>query len=275
MKKRNGSDVSLTEAIALQAEHAAVDKIVQSAGMTFFLAASAGIFVAIATVFHTVLQTGPRWIGLLSSGLCFTLGLIPVILCRADLCPAAIPMTNINVRIHRTRLAGHAFAVCCGNLAGILFFAALLFISGLYLSGNGHWGLKVLEMASKAGQRGVITNFALGIAGNFLLGGAVALSYMRRSLSDKIIAMMLPVCLFTALGAAHFTVGLLLIPLAIVIRDSASASFWLLTNAQAAQYPALTWGNLLGAYLIPVMLGNMIGGRALIVLLYGRLTRKQ
>ncbi len=54
------------------------------------------------------------------------------------------------------------------------------------------------------------------------------------------------------------------VPLGILIRTWAPASFWLAIGAAPTQHDALTWSNFLVANLLPVTIGNIIGGVALV-----------
>jgi formate transporter len=97
---------------------------------------------------------------------------------------------------------------------------------------------------------------------------AVWLSYSGHSLSDKIFAMLLPIGMFVASGFEHSIANMFLIPLAIIIRDYAPAAFWQGIHATPDQFPALTMSNFIIDNLIPVTLGNIIGGGLLVGLTY-------
>jgi formate transporter len=58
------------------------------------------------------------------------------------------------------------------------------------------------------------------------------------------------------------------IPIGLFIKLGASASFWQSVGATAADYPNLTWGNFFLANLLPVTIGNIIGGSAMVGLVY-------
>lgn len=247
-------------------EQIGVARLQQRPALRFFLAAAAGIFLAIAAVFHiTISQQSVGLLGPLTSGLFFTLSLVPVTLAGADLFPSmvATAVATVGGYISRRESARNGLIVCAGNVSGILFFTTLLWFSGLCTNGDSHWGLRILQIADQTLRDSFIAALGLGITGNLLLCLSVGISYACRSLTDKTLVMLLPLSLFAASGAAHSMVSLFLIPLAIAIHHFAPADFWLSNGASAAQFPALTVGHFIADNLLPVTLGNLIGGGAL------------
>lgn len=80
--------------------------------------------------------------------------------------------------------------------------------------------------------------------------------------------MLLPIGMFVASGFEHSIANMFLIPLAIVIRDFASPEFWHSINSGPEQFPSLTMSNFIIDNLIPVTIGNIIGGGLLVGLTY-------
>ena len=104
------------------------------------------------------------------------------------------------------------------------------------------------------------------------------LSYSGRSATDKILALAGPVTAFVAAGFEHSIANMYFIPIAIFIRVGASESFWTAIAKKAADYPALTWQRFFMNNLLPVTMGNVIGGAVLVGIVYWfvylRTTRK-
>ena len=80
--------------------------------------------------------------------------------------------------------------------------------------------------------------------------------------------MILPVGMFVASGFEHSIANMFLIPYAITIRDFATPEFWQAAGTTAAQFHALTVSNFILHNLIPVTIGNIIGGGVLVGLTY-------
>lgn len=212
----------------------------------FVLAAGSGIFIAIAAVFFTTLSAlPPGLVSVLARGLCFALGLIPVLL-GGELFPSMVTCAaaRLGGEMSARESACGGLIVLAGNVIGILFFAALMVISGLCATENGGWGLRLLQLTTQHGSGSFVTHVAQGMAGNVLLCAALAASYACRALTDKILVMLAPLCLFAASGAGHCMVSLTLQPLFAAVRGAAA--------------PEIT------AFLLPITLGNLLGGAAIL-----------
>jgi formate/nitrite transporter len=117
---------------------------------------------------------------------------------------------------------------------------------------GGRVGLSVLNTAVAKIQPDVATLFVKGILCNLLVCMAVWLAYAGRSVTDKVVALVLPVSAFIAAGFEHCVANMYFLPLA-----------WLLarTGAVPADFDAsaITLAGIIHN-LVPVTLGNIIGG---------------
>jgi len=107
----------------------------------------------------------------------------------------------------------------------------------------------------------------LGILCNVLVCLAVWLAYSARTTADKIMAIVFPVSAFVVAGFEHSVANMYFIPLGLFIKAWAPAVMWTQIGATSANYAALTWAGLVDN-LIPVTLGNIIGGGGLVGLVY-------
>lgn len=89
---------------------------------------------------------------------------------------------------------------------------------------------------------------------------AVWMSYSGRSLMDKAMIMVLPVAMFVASGFEHSIANMFMIPMGIVIRNFASPEFWTAVGSTPESFSHLTIMNFITDNLIPVTIGNIIGG---------------
>lgn len=274
MKADNPFNLLLPQAMAKVAEDAGVYKATKHPLTTFFLAITAGVFISIAFVFYITATTGtadmPFGIAKLIGGLCFSLGLILVVICGADLFTSTvlIVVAKASGRITWGQLARNWINVYIGNLFGALFFVALIWFSGEHMLANGAWGLNVLQTADHKMHHTFIQAVSLGILANLMVCLAVWMSYSGRSMTDKMFAMILPVAMFVASGFEHSIANMFMIPMAIVIKEFASPDFWLAAGSSASQFSHLTVSNFITDNLIPVTLGNIIGGGLLVGLTY-------
>lgn len=273
MDTRNAFDLRLPAEMAKVAEQAGLYKVSKKKELSFFLAVTAGVFISIAFVFYITVTMGPApasGLAKLAGGVCFSLGLILVVVCGADLFTSTVltVMAKASGLISWGQLLLNWIVVYLGNLVGALFFVALIWFAGQHMNGNGLWGLNVLLTADHKMHHTFIEAVCLGTLCNLMVCLAVWISYSGHTLTDKIMAMLLPIGMFVASGFEHSIANMFLIPLAIIIRDFAPDSFWTAIHSSADNFPALTVGNFITANLIPVTIGNIIGGGLLVGLTY-------
>jgi formate transporter len=84
----------------------------------------------------------------------------------------------------------------------------------------------------------------------------------------RVSAIVFPIAGFVAAGFEHCVANMYFIPFAIFIKDWAPDSFWQSVHTTPAAYDALTWGSFLFRNLLPVTIGNMIGGVFFVALVY-------
>ncbi|AKH88736.1 formate transporter FocA [Edwardsiella tarda] len=274
MKADNPFDLLLPAAMAKVAEDAGVYKATKHPLKTFYLAITAGVFISIAFTFYITVTTGtaavPFGLAKLVGGICFSLGLMLVVVCGADLFTSTvlIVVAKASGRVTWRQLGLNWLNVYFGNLIGALFFVALMWFAGEYMVANGAWGLNVLKTADHKVHHTFIEAVCLGILANLMVCLAVWMSYSGRSLMDKMFAMVLPVAMFVASGFEHSIANMFMIPLGIVIKNFATPEFWQAVGAAPEQFSSLTVSNFITANLIPVTIGNILGGGLLVGLTY-------
>lgn len=274
MKADNPFDLLLPAAMAKVAEDAGVYKATKHPLKTFYLAITAGVFISIAFVFYITATTGtagvPFGFAKLVGGICFSLGLMLVVVCGADLFTSTvlIVVAKASGRITWKQLGLNRLNVYVGNLIGALFFVALMWFAGEYMTANGAWGLNVLQTADHKLHHTFVEAVCLGILANLMVCLAVWMSYSGRSLMDKMFAMVLPVAMFVASGFEHSIANMFMIPLGIVIKNFAAPEFWQAVGAAPEQFSNLTVSHFITDNLIPVTIGNIIGGGLLVGLTY-------
>nr|WP_256465951.1 formate transporter FocA [Yersinia ruckeri] len=274
VKADNPFDALLPAAMAKVAEDAGVYKATKHPIKTFYLAITAGVFISIAFVFYITATTGtaavPFGLAKLVGGICFSLGLMLVVVCGGDLFTSTVLTTvaKASGRITWRQLAANWANVYIGNLVGALFFVGLIWFAGQYMVANGQWGMNVLQTADHKLHHTFIQAVCLGILANLMVCLAVWMSYSGRTIMDKMFAMILPVGMFVASGFEHSIANMFMIPMGIVIKNFASPEFWQAVGATPEQFANLTVSNFVIDNLIPVTIGNIIGGGLLVGLTY-------
>jgi formate transporter FocA len=242
---------------------------------TFVLAVLAGAFIALGAIFSTTTLAGtsdalPYGVARLLAGLTFSLGLILVIVGGAELFTGntLIVMAWADRRVSTKLLLRNWAIVYLGNFVGSVATAALAYLSGQYTFGKGAVGAAALATANAKVELGFGQAVALGILCNALVCLAIWLTFSARSTADRVLAIVPPITAFVAAGFEHSVANMYFIPLGLFVRTGAPPSFWEGLGRTAADYPALTWERFLVGSLLPVTIGNVIGGALLVGAVY-------
>jgi formate transporter len=241
----------------------------------FILAILAGAFIALGAIFATTVTAGlnspvPYGINRLVAGLAFCLGLILVVIAGAELFTGnnLIVIAWAHGSVSTGQLLRNWSLVYAGNLVGSLSTAVLMLLTKQYSFGNGAIGLNALNTANSKCHLDFWQAIALGMMCNALVCLAIWLCYSARTNTDKILSIIFPITAFVAAGFEHSVANMYFIPIGILIRDFAPAAFWTSIGKTAADYSALTWSNFAVANLLPVTIGNILGGAGMVGLIY-------
>ena len=274
MKAESPFDCLKPEAIAAVAEDITYGKATKPAAKTFMLAITAGAFIAIAFVFYiTVIATGGSK---LAGGICFALGLILCVILGGELFTSTTLtlVARAANRITWAQMLKNWGIVYFGNLVGGLIMVTLIMLSSQYMNTNGQWGLTALNVAQHKIHHTFVEAVALGILCNLMVCLAAWMAFGGRTMTDKALIMVLPVAMFVASGFEHSIANMFMIPVGIAIQTFAGPEFWQAIGADPAKYADLTIGHFIINNLIPVTIGNIIGGGGMIGLTYWFIFRR-
>jgi formate transporter FocA len=268
-------DAFIPPEMAAKAETVGVKKATMGPRNTFALAVLAGAFIALGAVFATTVTTGaggtlPFGITKLMGGLVFCLGLILVIVAGAELFTGnnLIVMAWADRHISLAQVLRNWAIVYIGNFVGSIATAILMFLTKQYTFGGGAIGLNILNIANGKTNLDFVQALALGIMCNALVCLAVWLCFSARTTTDKILSIIFPITAFVAAGFEHSVANMYFIPMGLFVKMGAPASFWEAIGQSAADYANLTWSNFFLANLLPVTVGNIIGGSVMVGLVY-------
>ncbi len=239
----------------------------------FTLAVLAGAFIGFGAMFATIVVAGagelPYGIVRLLSGVVFSLGLILVIIGGAELFTgnALIVMAWAARLVSSAQLLRNWAIVLLGNFVGTVCTAAIVFAGEQHGFGGGAVGAAALAIAEAKTSYGFGQALALGIVCNALVCLAVWLCFSARSVIGKIAALVGPIAAFVAGGFEHSIANMYFIPMGLFIKYAAPESFWAAIGRSAADYPHLTPAGF-GMNLLPVTIGNIIGGGVLVGAVY-------
>ncbi|MBI3452764.1 MAG: formate/nitrite transporter family protein [Rhodospirillales bacterium] len=258
--------------MAKQAEEVGRQKAQRSALGLLTLAVIAGADIAFGALFANVATVGaegvlPYGATRVLAGVVFSVGLILVVVGGAEL------FTGDNLMVMawaarrialRDMLRAWGF-VYVGNFIGGVGTAVLAFLAGHYANAGGGVGRAALAAANAKASLPFVEAFFLGVLANVLVCLAVWLCFSARSTTDRILAIVPPIAAFVAAGFEHSVANMYTIPFGLLIKWFAPAAFW--AGASPADFAALTVGGLV-ANLVPVTAGNIVGGGALVGIVY-------
>jgi formate transporter len=257
--------------IARKAEAIGEAKARMRAATVFALSVLAGAFIALGAIFSTTVAAGgsdlPYGIVRLLAGVTFALGLILVVVAGAELFTGnnLIVMAWASRRIPTSRLLGNWALVYLGNFVGAVATAGLAYMTRQYTFGGGEVGKTALTIAAGKVDYGFLQAVALGVLCNALVCLAVWLTYGARSVTDKILAVVPPIAAFVAAGFEHSVANMYFIPFGLLVEEDKS---WVASTAGLPDVSQLTWTAFFLDNLLPVTIGNMIGGALLVGAVY-------
>jgi formate/nitrite transporter len=257
-------------AMAGRAEDVGTTKSSLDTVTTLALAVLAGAFIAMGAVFSTTAATGaaelPYGVGRLLAGLAFSLGLILVVVAGAELFTGnnLIVMAWASRRVSTLRLLRNWTLVYVGNFVGAVATAALMFATRQYRFADGQVGAQMLAIGESKTSLAFGQAIALGILCNALVCIAVWLCYSARSTADRILAIVPPIAAFVASGFEHSVANMYFIPAALFVESDGT----FVGSIELPALPSLSWESFFVDNLIPVTIGNVIGGTLLVGAVY-------
>jgi formate transporter len=193
-------------------------------------------------------------------GICFSLGLILVIVAGAELFTGnnLIAMAWADGKLSTTEVIKNWIIVCIANLAGASGLALLIYYSGHVEMNNHGIALTYVKIAAHKCSLGFWTAFASGVLCNILVCLAVWMASAGRSVGDKVLAIVFPISAFVAAGFEHSIANMYFIMMGILLKGDVS---------NVPNMDAITWSGYMGN-IIPVILGNLLGGSFFVAFVY-------
>lgn len=229
----------------------------------FIFGILAGIYVAFgASVATAVLSGGTldSGLGKFLAGSVFSVGLMLVLVPGSELFTGNILMTIgfIYRKYSLVKVLRNWLVVYFGNLLGSVLIAWLVYHSGLLIQlGNlTPIGTVAARIAETKIQLGFKEALCLGILCNMLVCLAVIMCIASTSVIGKIFGIYFPIMTFVASGYEHSVANMYFLPAGLMAKGQFISHFFTIFNN-----------------LIPVTIGNIIGG-LLIVLLHPKIEER-
>ncbi len=240
----------------------------------FVLGVLAGAFIAFAAegsnmaAFNLFARPDTYGLGKVLAGSIFGTGLMLVLLAGGELFTGNVLMiAGVSARkVSAGRMLRNWAIVYAGNFAGSVFVAWMMAASGLFAGGGNMLGAVTLKIAAYKVNLSFLQAFVLGLMCNWLVCLAVWLSYGSTSFSGKILAVFFPIWLFITSGFEHSVANMYYVPAGIFIKSN--AAFPEAAHLGNEALGLLSWGGFLLRNLLPVTLGNIVGGGVFVAMAY-------
>ncbi|MDP3449618.1 MAG: formate/nitrite transporter family protein, partial [Anaerolineaceae bacterium] len=230
-----------------------------------------GTYIAFGAVFASVVATGmpdvwPYGIIKLLQGLAFSMGLILVVIGGGELFTGNMLMVIAlaQKKIGLLRLIHNWLIVYIGNFIGSVAVVLMIIFSKSYLASKGALGNLMVVTAIAKVQYGFSEALMLGIMCNIMVCLAIWLTYSGRTTTDKILAIIFPITFFIAAGFEHSVANMFIIPMGLLLKTFDP----LFVSSLTLDLTQLTWPSFILRNLLPVTLGNIIGGSLFVGILY-------
>ena len=234
----------------------------------------AGVYIAFAGAganmasFNLLANPETFGLGKILSGTIFTAGLIMVVLGGAELFTGNTTMLAavVHRRITLSSMLKNWVIVYICNLIGGVLIAVMVSYSGGLGAGDGMLGAMTVRIAAGKVNMNFGQALVSGIMCNWLVCMAVWLSTGAQTTVGKIFSIFFPIWLFVTAGFEHCVANMFFIPAGIFAKES--ELFLSISGIGSEALSNLTWGGMLVNNMLPVTVGNIIGGAVCVAIGY-------
>lgn len=230
----------------------------------------AGAFIAFGGFSSTMASHSIENAGLakLVTGSVFPVGLMLVVICGAELFTGnnLISVALFDKKVTANKMFKNWAIVYVGNFIGSILIAYLVFESGLFGLNAGKVGAAAIKTAVYKGGLTFGNGIASGILCNMLVCLAVWASFAAKDIAGKVAIIWFPIMAFVASGFEHSIANMYYFAAGIFAKSNevyAAAS-----GLTADKLAGLNWGTAFINNIIPVTIGNVIGGVVVVSLVY-------
>lgn len=243
----------------------------------FILGILAGAFIAFAAegsnmaAYNLFAKPETYGLGKVLAGAIFGTGLMLVLIAGGELFTGntMIIAGILDKKVTMKAMLKNWLFVYIGNFVGAVFIAYMMNKSGLYSSSAGLLGGMTIKIASYKVGLSFMQAFYLGIMCNWLVCLAVWMCYGAKDMAGKILAVFFPIWLFITSGFEHSIANMYYIPAGILAKSTkAFADSATTLGVTPEKLAHLNWGSFAVNNLIPVTLGNIVGGGLFVAAVY-------
>lgn len=246
-----------------------VQKTTASDWKLIVLGIFAGVYIGFGAAIATLVGSdSAKFLGVGLSkffvGGVFSVGLMLVVIAGAELFTGnnLMLMGALEKRVSVGKVLYKWLVVYFANFAGSILLAYLIYASGLWKGGEFLTGVAAIKIAAAKVSLPWVEAFVRGILCNILVCLAVWMAIASSNIIGKIFAIFFPIMTFVAMGFEHSVANMYFIPLGLFLKGTAAAA------ASGLDLSGLTWISFLWNNLLPVTLGNILGGAFFVGALY-------
>lgn len=264
-----GFDAYSPKEISERVETVGVSKVRLPLLSMLMLGVLAGGFIGFGALYFVLIKSDASLgfaVSQVLGGLAFSLGLILVVVAGAELFTGnnLLAMAWAEGKISTFDLLKNWVVVCGANFIGAAGLALLVFLSGHPEMNNGAIADQYLKIAAAKCTLPFWTAFFRGVLCNVLVCMAIWMALAGRSVFDKVVAIVFPISAFVAAGFEHSIANMYFIPMGMLLKTFGNIG----TGTDI-----ISWVGFF-SNLVPVILGNLIGGSVLVGLVYHIIYRR-
>lgn len=244
------------------------ESILRLTVLGFFAGVYIGFGAQLATmVTHDLAGVIGVGVAKLISGAVFSVGLMLVVIAGAELFTGnnLILLSVLDHQVRIQKLLRNWGIVYFANLVGSLLLVLLMYESGLWKTNGALVGAKALLIANAKVNLTFLEAFTRGILCNWLVCLALWIAVSARAVVGKVFAILFPIMAFVASGFEHSVANMFFIPMGLVLKGQATV---VSTAGLTGALSNLTIGKMIIRNLVPVTIGNIIGGAFFVATLY-------
>lgn len=228
----------------------------------FILSILAGMFIAFAAVGSntggSIIENAG--ISKIINSAIFPAGLAMVVVAGSELftgnCLLIIPLLEKKINIKS--MIKCLIVVYSGNFLGSVLIAFLTFYGNQYSLFNNYVAVTTVKVAASKTSMSFHSALILGFLCNFLVCIAVWIAFAGKTVTDKIIGVFFPIMLFIVSGFEHSIANMYYISAGLLAKQN--EIYINIFNELSIDLSNITLNNFIFKNLIPVTLGNILGG---------------
>lgn len=245
-------------------------KVNREVKIVLFMGILAGIYIALGGFASSVAAHGvvDKGLSKLVAGSVFPIGLMFVVINGADLFTGncLIAVSSFHKRTTWQEFLKNLCIVLIGNFIGAVSIAFIVANTDILSMSEYVFGGYALKTAIHKVNLSFKEAFLLGIICNLFVCGGIFMMYAAKDIAGKVLAGFFAIFAFVISGAEHVVANMYYIPIGLFSKQN--SLFIEAAHLSTEQVASLTWKTFFIHNILPVTLGNLVGGLILAAIYY-------